>query len=58
MPAKPTLHNVISDATRAGVSTNRFRISKEDADRIKAAEKLGHNEAVKLVLQILFRKPA
>jgi hypothetical protein len=58
MPAKPTLFNVVTDATRAGVCTNRFRISREDADRIKAAERLGHNEAVKLVLQILFKRPA
>jgi hypothetical protein len=36
----------------------RLRISQEDAGRIRAAEKGSDHEAVKLVLEILFKKPA
>jgi hypothetical protein len=55
MPAKPTLHNIVTDAARAGVSTNRFKISREDANRIKAAERRSPQEGLHLVLQLLFK---
>ena len=58
MPAKPTLRSTISDASRSGVAVQRHRISLEDANRIKAAEKIGHNEAVRVLLSILFKRSA
>jgi hypothetical protein len=58
MPAKPTLYNTITDATRAGVSVQRHRISREDAQKIRNAEKKnGHDAALRLVVDILYKRP-
>jgi hypothetical protein len=55
MPAPPTLRSTISDATRAGVSVQRHRISREDAQKIQTIErKQGHDAALRALLLILF----
>ena len=54
---RPTPHDVVNKAVRQGVAVQRFTISREDAERIYAAEKIGDNDAVRLVLKILFKKP-
>jgi hypothetical protein len=56
MPAKPTLYSTVSDATRAGVSVQRHRISRDDANRIKSIERnQGHDAALRALLQLLFK---
>ena len=54
--AKKSLLGLVHEAHKNSVSIERHRISREDADRVRAAEKRSHNEAVKLLLEIVFRK--
>lgn len=54
--AKKSLLGLVQGAHKNSVSIQRHRISREDAERIQEAEKRSHNEAVKLVLEIVFRK--
>lgn len=53
MPAK-TLRTLHEAALKNSVSVQRHRISKEDAARVKEAEKRSHDEALRLLLNILF----
>lgn len=56
MSAK-TLRTLHEGALKNSVSVQRHRISKEDAARVREAEKRSHDEALRLLLKILF-KPA
>ena len=56
MPAK-SLRTLLEGAYRNSVCVQRYRVSREDAARVKEAEKIGHNLAVKVLLEILFGKP-
>jgi hypothetical protein len=59
MPAPLRLTDVRNTAIRQGVSTNRFKISKEDADKVRSVEKKsGHHAAVRVLLGILFKRSA
>jgi hypothetical protein len=53
MPRK-TLRNLHEGALKNSVVVQRYRISKEDVQKVKEAEKVGHNEAVRVLLDILF----
>jgi hypothetical protein len=55
MPAK-TIQPLCEGAVKNSVCVQRHRISQEDAEGIREAEKRSHNGAVKLVLEILFKK--
>lgn len=52
----PTL-DFIHNVSRAGVGTMRLRISKEEAERIRAAERKGGQAAGVQVILELLRKP-
>ena len=56
--AARTLRSLIQSAQRQGATTNLYRISREDAERIKQAEKISHNEGLKVLLEILFQPKA
>ncbi len=56
MPAKPTLHNLVQDAHKNGAVSNRFSVTREEAARIRKAERNGNGLLV--VLQILREKAA
>ncbi len=56
MPTK-NLRTLVEGAYKNSVSVQRHRISREDAARVKEAEKVGHNHAVKVLLEIPFGKP-
>jgi hypothetical protein len=58
MPAPMRLTDVRNSAIRQGVSTNRFKISKDDAEKIRMAERHGPGEGLKTVLGILFKRSA
>jgi hypothetical protein len=40
-----------------GAGTSPVSYSRLDAKRVKEAEKIGHNQAVKVLLEILVKKP-
>jgi hypothetical protein len=53
----PSLRTVVQNAWKNGAVTNRFQVSQEEAARIRQAErKGGHQEGIKVVLQILHEK--
>ena len=53
----PSLRTLVQGAHRMGAISNRFRVSNEEAQRIRDAEKSGGQEAgLKIVLQILREK--
>jgi hypothetical protein len=54
MPAPLRLVDVANSALKQGVSTGRFKISQEDAARIRAAEKRGHDAGLRVLLEVLF----
>jgi hypothetical protein len=54
MPAK-NLRTLVEGAYKNSVSVQLHRISREDAARVKEAEKIGHNQAVNVLLEILFK---
>jgi hypothetical protein len=54
-----SLRNLIQDASRSGAVVNRFQVSKENADRIRKAERQGgHQAGLMIVLQLLREKNA
>lgn len=54
MPAK-SLRTLVEGAYRNSVCVQRYRISRSDAERVKEAERIGHNQAVNVLLEILFK---
>jgi hypothetical protein len=52
---KQDLRTLVEGAHKNSVAVQRHRISRDDANRIKQAEKIGHQEAVKMLLEILFK---
>jgi hypothetical protein len=50
----PTLRTVVQDAHKNGAVANRFRVSLEEVQRIRAAEKKG--DGLRVVLEILREK--
>jgi hypothetical protein len=53
----PTLRTVVQDAHKNGAVANRFRVSPEEAARIRRAEKSGgHDAGLHVVLRILREK--
>lgn len=48
--------NFVNTLNRAGTSTLRFRLTADEVKKLRAAEKQGHDEAVRLLLEFL-RKP-
>lgn len=55
----PTLKNIVQGALKTGVGATRFRVSREEADRIrKVEETTGHDAATLIVLEILRKKGA
>ncbi len=55
MPAPMRLTDIRTSAIKQGVSCNRFKISKADGERIRAAERSSPEEGLRLVLQLLFK---
>jgi len=56
--AARTLKSLVRSPHRQGATTNLYRISRQDADRIKQVEaRGGHNEGLKVLLEILFKRP-
>jgi len=54
-PARPV--DVVNQGIKAGVSVGRFRVSPQDAKRIRAAEVRGGQQAgLAVVLQILHER--
>jgi hypothetical protein len=45
--------NFLNGVPRDGVATTRFRLCAEEVQKLKAAEKLGHDEAIKTLLGFL-----
>jgi hypothetical protein len=45
--------NFVNTLQRGGAATTRFRLTAEEVQKLKAAEKLGHDEAVKTLLGFL-----
>jgi hypothetical protein len=52
----PTLRTVVQNAHKNGAVANRFRVSPEEAVRIRNAEKSGHDAGMRVVLEILREK--
>lgn len=45
--------NFVNTLNRAGTSTLRFRLTADEVKKLRAAEKQGHDEAVRLLLEFL-----
>ena len=45
--------NFLNGLQRDGAATTKFRLSAEEVRKLKEAEKLGHDEAVKVLLGFL-----
>jgi hypothetical protein len=55
---KANLRSLINGAHKNAVSVQRHRIAREDAARIRQADKVGGQEAgLRAALEILFNKP-
>ena len=55
---KKPLRTLVEGAYKNGVSLQRHRITREDAERVRAAEKVGGQQAgLRILLEILFKKP-
>ena len=52
-----TLRTLVQNDHKNSVCVQRHRIHREDAERVREAEKIGHNQALKVLLEILFKKP-
>ena len=53
--AKKTLKTLCEGALKNSVCVQRYRISREDAKRVREAEKRSHDEALRLLLKIIFK---
>lgn len=53
MPAPMKLIDVRNSALKSGVSCNRFKISRQDAKRIRQAEQ--NDDGLRVLLEILFK---
>ena len=53
--AKQTLKTLCEGALKNSVCVQRYRISREDAKRVQEAEKRSHDEALRLLLKIIFK---
>jgi hypothetical protein len=53
----PSLRTLVQDASRSGAVANRFQVSREEAERIRKAERQGgHQAGLVVVLQLLREK--
>lgn len=56
MQSKNPTVDFVNTLKVAGASTLRFRLTADEVKKLRAAEKVGHDEAVKVLLGFL-RKP-
>jgi hypothetical protein len=55
MPAK-TLRTLVHNAHKTDACVQRYRISREDAERVRQAEKIGGQQAgLRVLLEMLFK---